>query len=88
MSCLSPFLKIGLIFAHFIKSGKIPDLRDMLHIWVRGFLIWCVQHFTKNSGISSNPAENFPFNLFIIFSISISVTGGANMLLGQVFISC
>ena len=28
------------------------------------------------------------FNLFTTFSISFSVTGGANMLLGQVFISC
>jgi hypothetical protein len=36
---LSPFLNKLLTTEYFIRSGKIPEDNDLLHIWVKGELI-------------------------------------------------
>ena len=50
---LSPFLNSGLITEHFNLSGKTPEERDLLQIYVKGEMIKGALIFRISIGISS-----------------------------------
>jgi hypothetical protein len=67
MSCLFPFLKIGLTIAYFNLSGKTPVLRIALQMYVNGEIISGELNFMILLEISSYPLEFLVFNDLIIF---------------------
>jgi len=56
------------VVAIFNLSGKIPKLKEASKMWSNGFLMYCIQCLIKNSGISSQLAEEFCHTLYFIFS--------------------
>ena len=68
---LSPFLKKGLITAYFKRSGKTPEVMDLLHIWVKCELIKGEIIFINLLDIASYPEELLGLRDFIMFLISI-----------------
>ena len=60
--------------------GKVPWIRDILHICTRGSHIYCKDIFKMSGFISSYPRAPF-FKDMIIFCISQLVTGSRNIVL-------
>jgi len=67
ISCLFPFLKIGLTTAYFNLSGKTPVLRTALQMYVNGEIINGAVSFIIRLEISSYPHVFFVLNDLIIF---------------------
>jgi hypothetical protein len=73
MSVLSPFLYKGFISENFNQQRKIPNESDLLHMYVRGYVIKGVFTFRILIGIPSYPRVFLDFSDLIIFSISLGV---------------
>jgi len=58
---LSPFLNFGLIIENFYLSGKTPEERDLLQIYVKEEMIKGALIFRILIGISSWPQEFLVF---------------------------
>jgi len=67
-------LNSGLTIAYFRRSGKIPEDRDLLHIWAKGELMKGENTFISLVDIPSYPEEFLGFRDFIMFSISLGDT--------------
>ena len=65
---------MGTTFAIFSCAGKIPRLKDKLHIWVSGIVMQSLMFFIMPGFISSHPAE-LSLNLEIFFTTSLLFTG-------------
>ena len=63
--CSSPFLKIGCISPIFRISGKNPVRKDKGNIWIKGIEINWTQHYTINSGTSSDTTDRELLSSFI-----------------------
>ena len=61
----------GLTVAYFRQSGKIPEDRDLLHIWARGELMKGEHIFINLVDIPSYPEEFLGLRDFIMFSIDM-----------------
>jgi len=64
-------LNSGLTIAYFRQSGKIPEDRDLLHIWAKGELNKGKHNFISLVDIPSYPEEFLGLRYFIMFSISL-----------------
>ena len=61
----------GLTVAYFKQSGKIPEDKDFLRIWVKGELMKGKHIFISLVDIPSYPEEFLGLGDFIMFSISL-----------------
>ena len=68
------FFYMGTTFAIFSCAGKIPRLKDKLHIWVSGIVMQSIMFFIMPGFNSSHPAE-LSLKLEIIFTTSSLFTG-------------
>ena len=73
MISLSPFLNISLIIENFNLSGKTPQDRDLLQIYVKVEIIKGALIFMILIGISSSPQEFSVFMDLMMFYISLVV---------------
>ena len=73
------FEREDLTLAIFILLAKIPKLKEALELWTNGFLMYFIHCLIRSSGISSKPAEELPFKLFVKLYISFPVTEYTNM---------
>jgi len=64
-------LNKGLTIAYFKQSGKIPEDKDLLHIWAKGELMKGEHIFISLVDIPSYPEEFLGLRDFIMFSISL-----------------
>ena len=71
---MSPFLNKGLTNAYFKRSGKIPEDKNLLHIWVKGELIKGELIFINLVDIPSYPEEFLGSRDCIMFSIMFSIS--------------
>ena len=70
-----PFLSIGVTYEYFNQEGNIPEVRDLLHKYVRGEIMYSKLSFSSLGGTSSYPDEVVHFKDLMIFLISCAVTG-------------
>ena len=61
----------GLTIAYFKWSGKIPEDKDLLHIWAKGELMKGEHIFISLVDIQSYPEEFLGLRDFTKFSISL-----------------
>jgi len=64
-------LNSGLTIAYFRQSGKIPEDRDLLHLWAKGELMKGEYIFISLVDIPSYPEEFLGLRDFTMFSISL-----------------
>ena len=65
------FLNKSLTTAYFKWSGKIPEYKDLLHMWVKGELMKEEITYSNLVGIPLYLEEFFGLRDFIMFSISL-----------------